>query len=72
MEQFLEFVAHGESIKFCNFKKAIYVLKQSLRAWFDKLNQILIDFWFLFYITHANHSVFMKKTSSGVVIFSLH
>ena len=38
MEQPPGYVAQGESHKVCRLKKAIYGLKQSLRAWFDKFS----------------------------------
>ena len=44
MEQPPEFVAQGESRKVCRSHKAIYGLKQSLRAWFGNFNEVVLKF----------------------------
>ena len=44
MEQPPRFVAHRESGKVCRLHKAIYGLKQSLRAWFGKFSEVLLKF----------------------------
>ena len=47
MEQPLGFVAKTETHLVCKLKKAIYGLKQSPRAWFDKFSQVVFaaGFW---------------------------
>jgi Reverse transcriptase (RNA-dependent DNA polymerase) len=41
----------------CRFKKLIYGLKQSLRAWYDKLNSYLNSCNFL--VSNAEHALFV-------------
>lgn len=41
MRQPKNFVAKGRKDKVCKLKKAIYGLKQSSRAWYDKINLFL-------------------------------
>ena len=41
MEQLPGFVAQGEPHLVCKLKQAIYGLKQSPRAWFDKFNHVV-------------------------------
>lgn len=50
----------------CKFQKAINCLKQSLRAWFDKLSGVLLTFGFK--QCHFDHSILEKLTYKGVVI----
>ena len=50
----------------CKLKKVIYGLKQSPQAWFDKLRCIITKVEFQKCYSH--HSVFICKTSSGIVI----
>ena len=47
MEQLLGFVAQRETHLLCRLKKALYELKQSPRAWFDKLNEVLMRVGFV-------------------------
>ena len=44
MEQTPGFVAQGEFGKVCRLHKAIYGLKQSLRAWFGKFSEVVLKF----------------------------
>jgi len=55
----------GET-KVCHPKKAIYGLKKSLRVWFEKLN--LIIFCIGFRRCHSDHSVFVLRIRSGIVV----
>jgi len=69
MEQPSSYVAQREN-KVCRLKKAIYGLKQSPRAWFEKVNIIIsvIDF----YRCHSDHSVFIWLTKSDIVILTIY
>jgi hypothetical protein len=50
----------------CHLKKSIYGLKQSPRAWFDKFNKAVVSHGMT--CSQADHSVFFKKTRTGIVI----
>jgi len=52
--------------KVCHLKKAIYGLKQSPRAWFEKFNLTISGIDFRRY--HSNHSVFIRRIRSGIVV----
>ena len=62
MEPPLSYVAQGET-KVCRLKKAIYGLKQSRRAWFEKFSLTISGFGFR--RCHSDHSVFVRRTRSG-------
>ncbi|XP_049934544.1 retrovirus-related Pol polyprotein from transposon RE1 isoform X1 [Nymphaea colorata] len=66
MQQPPGFVAEGECQKVCRLRKAIYGLKQSPRAWFQKLSENIENEGFR--RSSADHSLFVKKTSTGTVI----
>jgi len=69
MEQPPGYVAQGET-KVCRLKKTIYGLKQSPKAWFEKFSLTIsgIDFrW-----CHSDHSVFIQRTRSGIVILTVY
>ena len=59
MEQSLGYIAQGENIV-CRIWKAIYGLKQSPRAWFEKFNMVISGIEFA--RCHLNHSVFVRCT----------
>ncbi|RVW20849.1 Retrovirus-related Pol polyprotein from transposon RE1 [Vitis vinifera] len=65
MEQLPGFVAQGEPHLVCKLKQAIYGLKQSPRAWFDKFNHVVFATGFR--RSQADHSVFVRHSSSGIV-----
>ena len=44
MEQPPRFVAQGEIGRVCHLRKSLYGLKQSPRAWFDKLSEVIEKF----------------------------
>ena len=44
MEQLPDFVAQGECAKVCKLKKSLYVLRQSLRAWFGCFASVIQEF----------------------------
>jgi len=54
----------------CKLKKAIYDLKQSLRAWFDKFNYIISELGFQ--KCYYDHSVFIRRTYSAIVILDVY
>ncbi|KAK8915915.1 hypothetical protein KSP39_PZI023039 [Platanthera zijinensis] len=69
MEQPPGYVAQGDS-QVCKLRKAIYGLKQSLRAWFDKFNEVISVVGFA--RNAADHSLFIRKTSAGLVILTVY
>ncbi|XP_042056533.1 uncharacterized protein LOC121801150 [Salvia splendens] len=67
MEQPPGYVAQGEdATKVCCLKKAIYGLKQSPKAWFDKFSSVLGTIGFK--QCKSDHSVFVRHQASGIVI----
>ncbi|KAL0393052.1 UNVERIFIED_CONTAM: Retrovirus-related Pol polyprotein from transposon RE2 [Sesamum radiatum] len=54
----------------CKLKKAIYGLKQSPRAWFDKFSCIIDEFGFS--RCQADHSIFVPTTKSGMVVLAVY
>jgi len=67
MEQPPGYIAQGENTV-CRLRKAIYELKQSLRAWFEKFNIIILGIGFA--RCHSDHSLFVRRTKSGSVILA--
>ncbi|KAL0370961.1 UNVERIFIED_CONTAM: Retrovirus-related Pol polyprotein from transposon RE2 [Sesamum angustifolium] len=71
MEQPPGYVAQGEKQRMvCKLKKAIYGLKQSPRAWFDKFCRIIGEFGFS--RCQADHSVFVQTTKTGMVVLAVY
>ena len=66
MEQPPGYVAQGESHMVCRLKKAIYGLKQSPRAWFDKFSTVASAYGLK--RTTSDHSVFVRRRQSGTII----
>jgi hypothetical protein len=58
------FESKGECV--CHLKKSIYGLKQSPPAWFDKFSKAVVSHGMT--RSQADHSVFFKKTRTGIVI----
>jgi Reverse transcriptase (RNA-dependent DNA polymerase) len=50
----------------CRLKKSIYELKQSPRAWYDKLSKYLI--FYNFTVSSIDHSLFTKNDGRNVTI----
>ena len=50
--------------------KAIYGLKQSPQAWFEKFSNIVIGYEFQRYI--VDHSVFIKNLADGCVLLAVY
>ena len=69
MEQPLGYVTQGET-KVCRLKKAIYGLKQSPRTCFEKFSLTISGIGFR--RSHSDHSVFVRRTRSGIVILTIY
>ena len=69
MKQLPRYVTQGENVV-CELKKVIYGLKQSPRAWFEKLSMVISDIGFA--RCHSDHSVFVRRTKSGSVILAVY
>ena len=69
MEQSLGCVAQ-RGTKVCCLKKAIYKLKQSPRAWFEKFTPTISVIGFHQY--HSDHSVFVHRTKSGIIVLTVY
>lgn len=70
MEQPPGYVAQGESYMVCRLKKAIYGLKQSPRAWFDKFSTVVSAYGLK--RTTSDHSVFIRQRQSGTIILAVY
>lgn len=64
------FVKKGEEHKVCKLKKALYGLKQAPRAWFNRIEQYLMKEGFK--KSQFDHTLFIKKITSGIVIVSIY
>ena len=62
------YIAQGENTV-CTLRKAIYELKQSPRAWFEKFSLVISGIGFA---SHSDHSVFVRRTKSGSVILTVY
>jgi len=65
MEKPPGYITQGEN-KICCLRKVIYGFKQTLWAWFEKFSITIsgIDF----HRCHSNHSIFVRRTKSNLVI----
>jgi hypothetical protein len=54
----------------CRLKKALYSLKQTLRAWLDKIGQYLITSGFQ--TSNVDFSLYVKKTDHGIVVIVIY
>lgn len=52
-----------EEGKVCKLRKAIYGLKQSPRAWFERFSGAMVEIGFR--RCHADYSVFIKRRAEG-------
>ena len=69
MEQLSGYVAQGET-KICCLKKAIYGLKQSPRVCYEKFSLTISGIGFG--RCHSDHSVFIRRTRSDIVILAVY
>jgi len=63
------YVAQGET-KVCRLKKAIYRLKHSPRAWFEKFSLTITGFDFR--RCHSYHFVFIRRLRSDIVVLAIY
>ena len=68
MEQPSGYIAQREQK--CHFNKVIYGLKQSPRAWFEKFSLTISVIEF--HQCHSDHSVFIRRTKSGIVFLAVY
>ena len=68
MEQPPQYVAQENQV--CLLRKAIYGLKQSPCAWFEKFSSIVVTCGFRRYA--VDHSVFYRQTDKGCVILTVY
>jgi hypothetical protein len=70
MEQPPRFVAprfaQGKSGKVCRLRKAIYGLKESLRAWFDKFSEAIVRFEL--HRCQSNNPLFFSTSQRGKML----
>ena len=65
MEQYVGFEQEDSKYLVYNLHKSQYGLKQAPRAWFDKLQDFLIQMGFCF--SKADHSLFMRFSKSSTL-----
>ena len=68
MEQPPRYIVQGENIV-CRLSNAIYRIKQSPRAWFEKL--IIVISGIGFACCHLDHSVFVRRIKYDSVILAV-
>ena len=64
------FVVKGKEHLYCKLKKALYGLKQASRAWYEKMDQALIDIGFN--RLQADACVYMIRTKTVLTLISLY
>ncbi len=70
MEQPPSYVDQTHPNLVCRLKKALYDLKQTPRAWSDKIGQYLVISGFQ--TSNANFSLYVKKIDHGIVIIIIY
>jgi hypothetical protein len=70
MEQSLGYVDRIHPNLVCRLKNALYGLKQTPRAWLDKIGQYLVTSGFQ--TSNAKFSLYVKKTDHGIVIIVIY
>jgi hypothetical protein len=70
MEQPPSYVDQTHPNLVCRLKKALYRLKQTLRAWSDKIGQYLVTSGFQ--TSNVNFSLYVKKTNHGIVVIIIY
>ena len=66
MEQPRGFVVQGEIGRVCGFRKSLYGLNQSPRAWFGKFSQVIKKFGMQ--KSKFDHSVFYTNSKAGIIL----
>jgi len=56
--------------KVCPLKKVIYGLKQNPKAWFEKFSLTISSIEFR--RCHSDHSIFVRRTRSGIVVQAIY
>jgi len=69
MEQPPGYVSQGEN-KVCRLKKAIYSLKQSPMAWFEKFGITISGIGF--HRCRSDYFVFVRRTKSDIVVLTVY
>jgi hypothetical protein len=70
MEQPLGYVDQTHPNLVCRLKKALYNLKQTTRAWLDKIGRYLVTNGFQ--TSNEKNSLYLKKTNHGIVIIVIY
>jgi hypothetical protein len=70
MEQPSGYVDQTHPNLVCKLKKTLYGLKQAPKAWLDKIGQYLVTSGFQ--TSHADFSLYVKKTDHGIVIIVIY
>ena len=66
MDQPKEFIYTGKKHLMCKFKKTLYELKQSRRAWYHCIGSFFINKGFC--KSQANHSLYAKQTNEYLMV----
>ena len=71
MEQLVGYEDLEHPTYVCMLKKALYGLKQApARAWSYKIGEYLVNIGF--YVSDANHSLYVRKRDAGLVIIVIY
>ena len=70
MEQIEGFEINSMDTHFCRVKKALYVLKQSPRAWYTRMDSYLLRFVYVKSSTDAN--LYIKRVKNELFIILLY
>ena len=70
MEQPLGYVVQGETTQVCHLHRAIYGLKQSPRAWFEKFSQLILSQGLT--PCEVDPTVFRTSTFDGCIILAVY
>ena len=70
MEQPERFIVLGQENKVCRLVKSLYGLKQALKQWYEKFNNVMMSNGFK--TNECDKCVYVKDTSKGCVIICLY